>query len=158
MKKLSNKNKEALKDRKLCILNRQGNRIIFKIGPNTTLTAIRDFIKNNASKIKAIQNEIRTETGIKLTERDRKRDKKWRDKLIYDFSKKSIKELRLLIKDLEVRRMSENTKYKDEIIAKIMNEGVEDAYLYGIEPEYLTADNVRKIISRQRMLFLQRKM
>lgn len=159
MKKLNNKNKEFLKDRKLCTLLRQGNRIVFKIGPNTTLTAFRNFIKTNSLKIKNIQKEIRHETKVKLTERTRDRSNRWRDWIIFNYSKETISELRKLIKDPEERKLSENIKYKAMIIAKIWNQDLQTTDFLGetIDPEEITDDNVRKIISRQKRLFLQGK-
>jgi hypothetical protein len=157
MQSKSNKNKDALKDRKLCLLNKQGNRIIIKIGPNTTLTALRDFIKNNASEIKKIQTQIRKDTNTNLSARDRARYNRWRDWTVWDHNKKSIKELRKLIKDPEERRLSENQKYKSIIIAKIMNQDLKSFNYLGetIYPKIITEENVRKIISRQKRLYLK---
>lgn len=157
MRNKSDKNKDALKNRKLCLLNRQGNRIIIKIGPNTTLTALRDFIKNNSSEIKNIQSDIRNTTDTKITKRKRKRDKIWRDLQVLDYNKKSIKELRALIKDPEERRLAENQKYKSIIIAKLINQDLKPDYFLGekIYQKEITGDNVRKIISRKNMLNLK---
>lgn len=155
MQSKNNKNKDALKDRKLCLLNKQGNRIIIKIGPNTTLTALRDFIKNNASEIKKIQTQIRKDANTNLSARDRARYNRWRDWTVWDHNKKSIKELRKLIKDPEERRLSENQRYKSIIISKIINQDLKPFDYIGatIYPKLITEENVRKIISRQKRLY-----
>lgn len=158
MKNISNKNKDALKDRKLCLLNKQGNRIIIKIGPNTTLTALRDFIKKNSSEIKKIQSDIRDDTNTNKTERDRYKDKRWRDWLIWDYSKKPIEELRQMIKGPINREAATRQTYKSEIIATIINQDIKPYItLEGKEewPTMLTGEHVRKIISRQKRLHLK---
>jgi DNA mismatch repair ATPase MutS len=60
-------------DRKYCDIRRERNRIIIKIGPNTTLTHLRNIIKESTRSIKKIQQKIREDLKIKETKRERKR-------------------------------------------------------------------------------------
>ena len=61
MKKISN----DLIDRSYCEIKKENNKIIIKIGPNTTLTSLRNAIKENARNIEKFQEIIRKDIGIK---------------------------------------------------------------------------------------------
>jgi DNA mismatch repair ATPase MutS len=146
-------------DRKYCDIRRERNRIIIKIGPNTTLTHLRNIIKESTRSIKKIQQKIREDLKIKETKRERKRHfvNQVLYEEIYQLNKLSKKELSNILQKYGVDLFSNQ---KDIIIADIINQRYnQPQIIFGdkIDSKQISCDNVRKIVSRQKRLMKDKK-
>lgn len=140
-----------------CIIIKQGRRIQISFGPKTNLTEIREFISKNSVTIKNLQKDILTRQGVKKEKRKKFTYNEIRDKRICELSLLKRNELLdLIIKKEDYKLIN----YKDSLIAEIINQDIKPIFFLGkdIAPTKISSDNVRKIISRKKRLFLQGKL
>lgn len=139
-----------------CLIEKRGHRVQVSFGPKTNLTEIREFLSANGPAIKKLQGEILNKQKVKKITRKRFSYNIIRDEKICELNKLKKDELLNLIRDKETYKL---TKYKDMLIAEIINQDIKPDFFLGkdISPAKINSDNVRKIISRKKKLFLQGK-
>ncbi len=124
-------------------LKKEGT-IDIKIGFNSSLEDIKEFIERKYSFIKAMQREYKKENKLPPKKRIRISPNKERDNVIYHLSKKfSSNELKELLKEKNPEIENMNYLYKEDMIKRIIKN------IFNIN---VNGETIKMVIARQKKM------